>query len=1382
MSDDNNAPSAPVLSSNAVAENSANGTVVGTLSATDADGDALTYTLTDNAGGKFALVTSGGVTSLVVNGALNFESAASYNVTVAVSDGQGGEASDTFAITVTDVNEAPTGLKISSPIVPSVTAIGVPENALAGTVVGNLSATDPEGGAITYTLTDDANGLFVLDGNQIKLAQDLGDFETATVKTYQIAVTAADAGGNATLATFNIRHADAYDSPEGVLTIDATGTTEGIDFGTFITNYFAGLTNGAFTFYGGTPVTAFGQPQNVSGEQIAFRYKEGGADQPDRVVLGGDGELAYDYFVSGSSFGHGISGKLDSLTFGQWVDGVTQGTAGIGDAGQLTGLLEQLKITGFDLESVPGTGHVPAVNLVYALYSATQTGDAAAIYAALSNYAQNFKGSQGNDSFTGSAYNDTIEGGAGNDTLDGGDGTDTAVFDGNFGFGPGPDYTFAPGQGGVITLTDTRASGGTGTDTLSNIELLKFNNLTYNLVTHQANYTPTDVTLDDALINADAATGTAVGALTVTDQDAGDTHTLELIDDAGGLFALNGTSLEVAGALTAGDHTVTVRATDSAGNVFEKELTITVEAPPQPAGTITIDASTSDTGIDLEAFIGGGFLSGVSAGGFPVFDNGPNFSGEEMVLAYGTAAASKYVLARGDVSYGFSTHTVFGEINTIEYGTLGSGTYTDGALTGTNVQLRISGLEFANAQPSNSTEEAEIETNGPVHNFTVAHMSGSSAPQMRLDRYADQLDAYAQNFKGSAFADTYTGTQFDDTINGGGGNDTLDGGDGTDIAVFDGTFAFGPGSDYTFAPGAGGIITLTDTRAAGGTGTDTLSNIEILKFNNLTYNLVTHQANYTPTDLALDDATIDGSAATGTAVGSLLVTDQNVGDTHTFTLLDDAGGKFVLDGPALKVAGTLTEEEYTVRIRVTDSAGNTFDKELTIDVDTPAGNTAPTSLALSAATVAEDAADGTQIGILSATDADGDTLTYELTDDADGKFALTTSGGVTRLVVAAALNFEMTASHSVTVKVSDGKGGESTETFTVTVTDVNEAPRITSNGDGATASISVRENNTAVALLAASDPEAAALTWSIAGGADAAKFTVDAATGFLSFKSAPDFEAPSDSGRNNIYDVIVRASDGALDDTQAIQIAVTNAGGRNISGTSARNVLTGTPENDTMDGKAGADTMIGGNGNDTYIVDSTGDRVIERAGEGVDLVKSSAVHTLAANVENLTLTGTKSINGTGNSLANTITGNGANNSLNGAAGNDVLKGGGGNDLLYGGSGADDLYGSSGKDTFIFRALGESTITAGGRDTIFDFSPSAGDRISLASIDANTKIGGNQAFTFVASAAFSKTAGELRYTKQASDTYIYGDVNGDGKADFAIHLDDAVTLKSTDFLL
>src|SRR6202000_756020 len=92
--------------------------------------------------------------------------------------------------------------------------------------------------------------------------------------------------------------------------------------------------------------------------------------------------------------------------------------------------------------------------------------------------------------------------------------------------------------------------------------------------------------------------------------------------------------------------------------------------------------------------------------------------------------------------------------------------------------------------------------------------------------------------------------------------------------------------------------------------------------------------------------------------------------------------------------------------------------------------------------------------------------------------------------------------------------------------------------------------------------------------------------------------------------------------------------------------------------------LYGGKGNDTFIVDNTGDVVNENTGEGTDLVKSSVSYTLSADVENLTLTGTGTIDGIGNNLNNVITGNDSGNFLEGGLGNDTLIGGKGNDSYY----------------------------------------------------------------------------------------------------------------------
>ncbi len=125
-----------------------------------------------------------------------------------------------------------------------------------------------------------------------------------------------------------------------------------------------------------------------------------------------------------------------------------------------------------------------------------------------------------------------------------------------------------------------------------------------------------------------------------------------------------------------------------------------------------------------------------------------------------------------------------------------------------------------------------------------------------------------------------------------------------------------------------------------------------------------------------------------------------------------------------------------------------------------------------------------------------------------------------------------------------------------------------------------------------------------------------------------------------------------------------------LTGNSAANVLIGGGGNDTINGGAGADTLVGGTGNDTYIVANAGDIVTENANEGTDVVQGSISYTLGANVENLTLTGSGGLTGTGNAQDNHLTGNAGANTIDGGAGNDTLIGALGNDTLKGGTGND----------------------------------------------------------------------------------------------------------------
>jgi len=219
-------------------------------------------------------------------------------------------------------------------------------------------------------------------------------------------------------------------------------------------------------------------------------------------------------------------------------------------------------------------------------------------------------------------------------------------------------------------------------------------------------------------------------------------------------------------------------------------------------------------------------------------------------------------------------------------------------------------------------------------------------------------------------------------------------------------------------------------------------------------------------------------------------------------------------------------------------------------------------------------------------------------------------------------------------------------------------------------------------------------------------------------------------------------------------------GNDTISGGDGIDSLYGQDGNDVLDGGTGADRLNGGAGNDTATYATATAALIASLANAAINTGDAAGDTYTS-VENLS----------GSAFSDTLIGNGTRNMLSGGQGNDKLTGGASGDTLTGGVGA---------DTFDFNSVGDSLASSTRRDVITDFNQAEGDKIDLSGIDAILGTTTNDAFTLVS--GYSKTAGELRFDHKNGDTFLYGDVNGDGSSDFVVQLTGSFDLTQADFLL
>ncbi len=297
--------------------------------------------------------------------------------------------------------------------------------------------------------------------------------------------------------------------------------------------------------------------------------------------------------------------------------------------------------------------------------------------------------------------------------------------------------------------------------------------------------------------------------------------------------------------------------------------------------------------------------------------------------------------------------------------------------------------------------------------------------------------------------------------------------------------------------------------------------------------------NEAPTDILLTPNRVDEEVPIGTLVGNLSAIDQDTGETFTYQLIgagnDNAAFTLTPDG-ALSV-NVLTDFEtrnsYTIRVRVTDSDGATFDKDLTVNINDVAEPGSPTDLALDNTAIDENLPASSVIGTLTTTDASPGAFSYTI-DPAFGDAASFSISG-DQLILLPSADFEAKSNYSIRVQTTNLSTGLSlNEIFIITVNDLNEQPTALSLSP--TIIDENRPANSAVGLFTTTDADASeSFTYSIVGGTDAAAFTIT--NNQLILVNQPNFEAqPS-------YVIRVRTTDkGGLFFEQDVTVTVRDVG------------------------------------------------------------------------------------------------------------------------------------------------------------------------------------------------------------------------------------------------